>query len=37
MKLGITKLDELAMTRLTKAINKPSVPRSALVALMKRC
>jgi uncharacterized protein (DUF1778 family) len=36
MKLGVTKLDEMAMVRLSKAMNKPSVPTPALVALMKR-
>jgi len=36
MKPGVTKLDEMAMARLSKAIKKPSVPTPALVALMKR-
>tara|TARA_Y100000310_G_C20666583_1_gene807852 strand:+ start:2472 stop:2585 length:114 start_codon:yes stop_codon:yes gene_type:complete len=36
MKPGVTKLDDMAMARLVKAINKPSVPTPALVALMKR-
>lgn len=36
MKPGVTKLDELAMARLVKAMKKPSVPTPVLVALMKR-
>tara|TARA_Y100001973_G_scaffold60681_1_gene89186 strand:+ start:1607 stop:1720 length:114 start_codon:yes stop_codon:yes gene_type:complete len=36
MKPGTTKLDELAMDRLAKAMKKPSVPTPALVSLMKR-
>tara|TARA_B100002003_G_C14103547_1_gene530779 strand:+ start:356 stop:469 length:114 start_codon:yes stop_codon:yes gene_type:complete len=36
MKKGVTKLDDMAMARLAKAMKKPSVPTPALVALMKR-
>lgn len=36
MQPGVTKLDDTAMARLVKTINKPSVPTPALVALMKR-
>ncbi len=36
MKKSVTKLDDMAVARLAKAINKPSVPTPALVALMKR-
>ncbi|MCP4261300.1 MAG: DUF1778 domain-containing protein [Planctomycetes bacterium] len=36
MKSGVTKLDDMAMARLIKALNKPSAPTPALVALMKR-
>tara|TARA_B100000700_G_scaffold325647_1_gene434958 strand:+ start:1387 stop:1500 length:114 start_codon:yes stop_codon:yes gene_type:complete len=36
MKQGATNLDDMAVARLAKAINKPSVPTPALVALMKR-
>jgi uncharacterized protein (DUF1778 family) len=36
MKPGATKLDDIAMARLIKAMKKPSVPTPALVALTKR-
>ena len=36
MQPGVTKLDDTAMVRLAKAINKTSVPTPALVVLMKR-
>jgi len=36
MKPGVTKLDDMAMARLVKAMNKNSAPTPALVALMKR-
>tara|TARA_A200000159_G_scaffold164821_1_gene196565 strand:- start:1633 stop:1746 length:114 start_codon:yes stop_codon:yes gene_type:complete len=36
MKKDVTKLDDMAMARLAKAMNKPCVPTPALVALLKR-
>jgi hypothetical protein len=36
MKQGATKLDDIAMVRLSKAMKIPGVPTPALVALMKR-
>jgi uncharacterized protein (DUF1778 family) len=36
MKQSVTKLDDMAMYRLTKAMKTPSVPTPALVALMRR-
>jgi uncharacterized protein (DUF1778 family) len=36
MKIGLKKLDDMAMARLVKAMKKPSVPTPGLVALMKR-
>jgi len=36
MKKSVTKLDDMAVARLTKAMKKPSVPTPSLVALMKR-
>ena len=36
MKKGVTKLDDMAMARLAKAMKNTSVPTPALVALMKR-
>jgi hypothetical protein len=36
MKIGVTKLDATTMVRLSNAMNKPSVPTPALVALLKR-
>lgn len=36
MKPGVTKLDDMAMARLVKAMKQPRVPTLALVALMKR-
>ena len=36
MKKSATKLDDMAIVRLSKAMKKPSVPTPALVALMKR-
>lgn len=36
MKQVVTKLDDMAMARLAKAMKKPSAPTPALVALLKR-